>query len=126
MGLPTVRGWKPKEFTDSGKPKIDEPTLKALSSTKARAFARILELKHLGQVAEGKNAWLKLESKGRVHTPVCSTPTPGDRPACGRTSPKSHPPLSTVLIWPRHLPLSRLELTASDWSSAVLLTTSIL
>lgn len=62
------RKWEPKEFTDSGKPKIDEPTLKALGTDEAKAFARILELqKHLGQVAEGKNAWLKLENKGRVH-----------------------------------------------------------
>ena len=62
------RNWEPKEFTDSGKPKIDEPTLTAIGTDEAKAFARILELqKHLGQLAEGKNAWLKLESKGRVH-----------------------------------------------------------
>ena len=62
------RDWKPKEFTDSGKPKIDEPTLRGIGTEEANAFARILELqKHLGQVAEGKNAWLKQERKGRIH-----------------------------------------------------------
>lgn len=62
------RGWKPKEFTDSGKPKIDEPTLRGIGTEEALGFARILELqKHLGQVAEGKNAWLKKEENGRVH-----------------------------------------------------------
>ena len=62
------RNWEPKEFTDSGKPKIDESTLKAIGTEEALAFGRILELqKHLGQLSEGKNAWLKLESKGRIH-----------------------------------------------------------
>lgn len=62
------RNWEPKEFTDSGKPKIDEPTLKGIGTEEALGFARILELqKHLGQVSEGKNAWLKLERKGRIH-----------------------------------------------------------
>mgnify|MGYP001168217825 CR=1 FL=1 len=64
----TFRAWKPKEFTDSGKPKIDEPTLRELGTDEALGFARILELqKHLGQVAEGKNAWLKVESNGKIH-----------------------------------------------------------
>ena len=54
------RGWEPTEFTDSGQPKIDESILKGIGTEEALAFARILELqKHLGQLSEGKNAWLK-------------------------------------------------------------------
>ena len=65
------RDWKPKEFTDSGKPKIDEPTLRGIGTEEANAFARILELqKHLGQVAEGKNAWLKQSAKAGSTTPA--------------------------------------------------------
>lgn len=64
----TFRAWQPKEFTDSGKPKIDEATLRELGTDEALKFARILELqKHLGQVAEGKNAWLKVERNGKIH-----------------------------------------------------------
>ena len=54
------RGWKPTDFTDAGQPSIDESILKGIGTEEALAFARILELqKHLGQLSEGKNAWLK-------------------------------------------------------------------
>ena len=54
------RGWEPTEFTDGGQPKIDESILKEINTEESLAFARILELqKHLGQLSEGKNAWLK-------------------------------------------------------------------
>lgn len=63
------RGWEPTEFTDSGRPKIDEKVLKEIGTEEALKFARILELqKALGQLSEGNNAWLKLvESDGRIH-----------------------------------------------------------
>ena len=62
------RGWEPKERTAGGQPKIDDEILRELNTKESLAFARILELqKHLGQLSEGKNAWLKLERKGRVH-----------------------------------------------------------
>ena len=65
----TFRGWKPTEFTNSGTPKIDEQTLQALGTDEAVKFGRILELqKHLGQLSEGTNAWLKrVESDGCIH-----------------------------------------------------------
>ena len=63
------RGWEPTEFTDSGQPKIDESILKGIGTEEALAFARILELqKHLGQLSEGKNAWLKnVTPEGKLH-----------------------------------------------------------
>ena len=64
----TFRGWEPDEFSANGNPKIDETILTALDLPEAKKFARILELqKHLGQLSEGKNAWLKKEIKGRIH-----------------------------------------------------------
>lgn len=64
----TFRGWTPKERTDSGRAKIDDKVLKEIGTPEALKFSRILELqKHLGQLSEGKNAWLKLENNGRLH-----------------------------------------------------------
>ena len=64
----THRGWKPKERTASGRAKIDDTVLKEVGTDEALKFSRILELqKHLGQLSEGKNAWLKKERKGRIH-----------------------------------------------------------
>ena len=65
----TFRGWEPFEFTNTGRPKIDESVLKTIGTEEALGFARILELqKHLGQLSEGANAWLKLvDNEERVH-----------------------------------------------------------
>ena len=64
----TFRGWTPKERTASGRAKIDDSVLKEIGTEEALKFSRILELqKHLGQLSDGKNAWLKQEVKGRVH-----------------------------------------------------------
>ena len=64
----TFRGWTPKERTASGRAKIDDSVLKEIGTEEALKFARILELqKHLGQLSEGKNAWLKQERNGRIH-----------------------------------------------------------
>lgn len=64
----THRGWTAKERTASGRAKIDDAVLKEIGTPEALKFARILELqKHLGQLSDGKNAWLKQEVKGRIH-----------------------------------------------------------
>jgi DNA polymerase I-like protein with 3'-5' exonuclease and polymerase domains len=65
----TWRGWQPEEFTDTGKPKIDESVLLAVDTPEAKSFARMLELqKGLGQLSEGKNSWLKsVTREGRIH-----------------------------------------------------------
>jgi DNA polymerase I-like protein with 3'-5' exonuclease and polymerase domains len=65
----TWRDWVPEEFTETGKPRIDETVLKAIGTDEALKFARMLELqKGLGQLSEGKNAWLKqVTAAGRIH-----------------------------------------------------------
>jgi DNA polymerase I-like protein with 3'-5' exonuclease and polymerase domains len=65
----THRGWEPKEMTDTGRPRIDADVLREIGTDEALKFARILELqKHLGQLSEGQNAWLKrVEDDGRIH-----------------------------------------------------------
>jgi DNA polymerase I-like protein with 3'-5' exonuclease and polymerase domains len=74
-------GWKPKDFTESGKPKIDEEVLEHLSYPEATLLCRYLMIeKRLGSVAEGKNAWLKLVgSDGKMHGAVISIGTPHSR-----------------------------------------------
>jgi DNA polymerase I len=60
--------WKPKEFTPSGKPKIDEEVLKALDYPEAQTLAEYFLLeKRIGQIAEGEQAWLKCERGGHIH-----------------------------------------------------------
>lgn len=65
----TWRGWKPTEFTDTGRPKIDETVLLAIDTEESRTLAQLLDLqKMLGQLSEGKNAWLKQVTRvGRIH-----------------------------------------------------------
>lgn len=66
------RGWKPKEFTNSGKPKIDETVLEGIGTDDSKAFARFFMLnKRIGQLAEGDQAWLKcVTSEGFIHGSV--------------------------------------------------------
>lgn len=64
-------GWKPQEFTESGQPKVDESTLKDLPYPPAKLLTRrFLIEKRIGQLAEGDQAWLKLERNGRIHGSV--------------------------------------------------------
>jgi len=61
-------GWKPKEFTADGTPKVDDDILSALPHPAAKVLAEFYVVaKRLGALAEGKEAWLKLERKGRIH-----------------------------------------------------------
>lgn len=60
--------WKPVDFTPDGKPKIDESVLKAMPYPEAAPLCEYLMIqKRLGQLAEGKEAWVKLEKSGRIH-----------------------------------------------------------
>ena len=63
------RGWEPHEKTDTGRAKIDEKILEEIDTDESKKFARILTLqKQLGQLSEGKNAWLKqVDKEGRIH-----------------------------------------------------------
>lgn len=65
------KGWVPLEFTPSGQPKIDETILAKLAYPEAKVLSRhFLVEKRIGQLAEGDQAWLRLESKGRIHGSV--------------------------------------------------------
>ena len=62
------RGWVPTVFTESGEPKVDETVLSTLDMEEAKIISEYLMLtKRLGQLSEGKNAWLKLSRNGRMH-----------------------------------------------------------
>lgn len=67
--LQTIYGWKPKELTPGGKPKVDETTLEGLPYPEAKLLQELLMVeKRLGQLADGKQAWLKLcEDDDRIH-----------------------------------------------------------
>lgn len=66
--LKKLFGWEPKDFTESGQPKVDEDVLKDLPYPPAKLLAeRFMVEKRIGQLAEGEAAWLKLERNGRIH-----------------------------------------------------------
>ncbi len=66
-----AQGWKPKDFTPEGRPKISETILEAMEAKypEAETLKRyLLVQKRLGQLAEGKNSWLGLvEDDDRIH-----------------------------------------------------------
>ena len=74
--LQTFHGWKPTKLTATGKPIVDEITLKEAASdgiTIAEDFLKLLNItKTLGMISEGANAWLRLVTKSRIHH-YCST-----------------------------------------------------
>ena len=54
-------GWKPTKNTEKGNPILDDDVLAALPYPEAQPLAEYMLIKkRLGQIAEGKNAWLKL------------------------------------------------------------------
>ena len=84
-------GWEPQAFTDTGEAKVDDDVLSALPYPEAKSLARhfVVE-KRIGQLAEGKQAWLKLERGGKIHA---SYNTNGA--VTGRAT-HSHPNISQV------------------------------
>lgn len=66
------RGWKPKVFTERGEPKVDEAVLSKIDMPEAKLLSEYLLLnKRLGQLATGKQAWLKLiQDDGKLHGSV--------------------------------------------------------
>ena len=66
-------GWKPNEFTNEGKPKVDETILTGLKLPDAPLDVLIESFtldKRIGQLAEGKQAWMKVEKDGRIYGSV--------------------------------------------------------
>jgi len=69
--LRSMRGWKPTEFTNDGKAKIDDSVLGQLPYPEAKLLARYMMLnKRIGQVAEGDQAWLKVQRDGVIYGSV--------------------------------------------------------
>jgi DNA polymerase I-like protein with 3'-5' exonuclease and polymerase domains len=63
--------WKPKDFTPDGKPKVDDTVLNNLDYPEAKLLAKYFLLeKRIGMLAEGNQAYLKLERNGRIHGTV--------------------------------------------------------
>ena len=61
-------GWKPKKYTATGLPKVDEKILETLDYPEAKQLSRYFRLqKMLGQLSDGNSGWLQLERDGRVH-----------------------------------------------------------
>jgi DNA polymerase-1 len=76
--LIAVRGWKPAEFTPEGHPKVDDGIISKLPYPEAPLVGEYLMVqKRIGQLAEGKEAWLKRVKAGRIHGGVltCGTIT---------------------------------------------------
>ena len=62
------RNWKPKEFTPDGRAKVDDEILKELEWPEAKLLSRYFMIqKRIAQIAEGNNAWLKLERNNRLY-----------------------------------------------------------
>lgn len=69
--LVTLFGWEPSEFTDGGKPKVDEDTLDGLPYPPVKDLIEYLMIqKRIGMVGDGDNAWLKLVKNGKLHGSV--------------------------------------------------------
>ena len=69
-------GWEPKAYTPSGQPQVDESILTSLDIPEAAMLTTYLTIsKRIGQLAEGKEAWLRVEKEGRIHGRVNSNGT---------------------------------------------------
>ena len=69
--LTELRGWKPKEFTPTDEPKVDEDILSKLDYPEAQLMAEAFRVnKLIAQLSEGKHAWLYHEKNGRIHGSV--------------------------------------------------------
>jgi DNA polymerase I-like protein with 3'-5' exonuclease and polymerase domains len=65
-----ANGWKPSSY-EGKRPAINEAVLKDIGTPQSEKLLEyLLVTKRLGQVAEGKQAWLKLERNGRIHGSV--------------------------------------------------------
>lgn len=69
--LKKLKGWQPTEFTNDGKPKVDEEVLSHLQYPEAKLLVEYYTLiKRLGQLGDGNQAWIKVEKNGRIHGSV--------------------------------------------------------
>jgi hypothetical protein len=65
------RGWVPEEFTEGGMPKVDDETLSRCDLPEAALLAKFyLVDKRLGQLADGKEGWMRVVKNGKIHGSV--------------------------------------------------------
>jgi DNA polymerase-1 len=66
--LITLYGWKPVDFTEGGKPMVDEIVLGKLTYPPCKQLTEyLLVQKRISQLNEGGQAWMKCEKKGKIH-----------------------------------------------------------
>lgn len=66
--LINLYGWKPVDFTENGKPVVDEDVLSKLEFPPCKLLTEYLLIqKRAGQLSEGQQAWMKCEKKGFIH-----------------------------------------------------------
>ena len=69
--LINVLGWKPKTFTPTGIPEVNEKILNSLSYPEAKLISQNLMVqKRLGQLSDGDQAYLKLNKQGKIYGKV--------------------------------------------------------
>ena len=69
--LTELRGWKPRDFTPTNEPKVDERILSKLPYPEAKLMAEAFVVnKLIAQLSEGKHAWLHHEKNGKIHGSV--------------------------------------------------------
>lgn len=66
--LINLYGWKPEEFTEGGKPMVDENVLGKLTYPPCKQLTEyLLVQKRISQLNEGDQAWMKCEKNGKIH-----------------------------------------------------------
>ena len=98
----TLKDWKPKKFSETGLPIVDEETLEHLNYPEAKQLNEYLLIeKRLGMLSDGKNAWLKVVKDGRIHCNYITNITTG-RMSCRSPNlqqvPSINSPLSLIHI----------------------------
>jgi DNA polymerase I-like protein with 3'-5' exonuclease and polymerase domains len=69
--LINLYGWKPKDFTEGGKPMVDEIVLGKLDYPPCKLLTEyLLVQKRISQLHEGGQAWMKCEKNGKIHGSV--------------------------------------------------------
>ena len=69
-------GWQPKLMTAQGHAQIDEAVLGELDFPEAQKLAHFFMIqKRIGQLAEGQQAWLKLQREGKIYHSIIAPST---------------------------------------------------
>lgn len=69
--LMVLYGWIPTEFTDGGSVKVDETVIGSLTYPPCPILNEYLTVeKRLSQLANGKQAWMRVVNKGKIHGSV--------------------------------------------------------